>query len=266
MGKRQRSEATAATTTTTTSVRRSGRAKREVNYSDEVKLEEFVQVKSESTKPTTYSPPEDAPGTFKSALALPQMSSRRRNKSGCLVFEDAPEFTPNLTPAQMIRSGIFGGCYFNPSGGKKGVKYPRGGIPVSHKEYPAEWFDEVDESMYVSKRYDISTNKYGVKAGQDQQFWEEKGWINPQDPRGWFQWYTRFFLGRRTADDQRQISRWRGVAGAKGRWKRFLLNKIVAADAHVDDVTISPVVRQTMLHWAYEVNQEDIRRHLKLRK
>ena len=55
-------------------------------------------------------------------------------------------------------------------------------------------------------------------------------------------------------------------AGAKGRWKRFLLNKIVAADAHVDDVSISPVVRQTLLHWAYEVNQEDIRRHLKLRK
>ena len=108
--------------------------------------------------------------------------------------------------------------------------------------------------------------QYGVKAGMDQRFWEEKGWINPQDPRGWFQWYTRFFLGRRTADDQRQISRWRGVAGAKGRWKRFLLNKIVAADAHVDDVTISPVVRQTMLHWAYEVNQEDMRRHLKLRK
>ena len=98
-----------------------------------------------------------------------------------------------------------------------------------------------------------------MKAGQDQTFWEEKGWINPQDPRGWFQWYTRFFLGRRTEDDQRQISRWRGVTGAKGRWKRFLLNKIVGANAHLHDTSVSPVVRQTLLHW---VRGRSLRRFL----
>ena len=62
----------------------------------------------------------------------------------------------------MIASGIFGGCYFNPSGGKKGIKYPRGGIPIDHREYPDEWFCDLPASMYVSKRYDVSTNRYKV--------------------------------------------------------------------------------------------------------
>ena len=82
---------------------------------------------------------------------------------------------------------VFGGCYFNPSGGKKGVKYPRGNIPVDHKEYPQDWFDGVPEHMYLSRRYNILTNKYRVKSGQDQAAWETSGWIAPQDPRGWFQ-------------------------------------------------------------------------------
>ena len=124
------------------------------------------------------------------------------------------------------------------------------------------WFESVPEYKYYSKRYNCETNFYRVKAGQDQTFWEEKGWINPQDPRGWFQWYTRFFLGRRTEDDARQISRWKGVTGSKGRWKRFLLNKIVAANAHLDDYSVSPVVRQTLLHWAYEVTPKDMKVHL----
>ena len=64
----------------------------------------------------------------------------------------------------------------------------QGGIPIDVTEYPAEWFEGVPKSMYLSKRYNIPTNKYKVKAGQDQEFWESKGWIDPQDPRGWFQW------------------------------------------------------------------------------
>jgi len=85
----------------------------------------------------------------------------------------------------MIHAGIFGGCYFNPSGGKKGLKYPKGGVPIDHKEYPRDWFSEVPAHKYISRRYDCATNKYGVKAGQDQAFWEGKGWIREQDPRGW---------------------------------------------------------------------------------
>ena len=155
-----------------------------------------------------------------------------------------------------------------------GFRFCARSVAIDHREFPASWFAGLPESMYNSRKYNVPTNKYGVKAGQDQGacadvaacllhhsltwrthnpknavFWEQHGWIDPQDPRGWFQWYCRFYLGRRTKDDARQISRWAGVAGAKGRWKRALLNKIVAANARWDDAAISPVVRQTLLHW-----------------
>ena len=243
-----------------------------MNYSEAVELPIYVEEKE--NKPSTssrnvvlYAPPVVCKTSFTSAFSLiDDGSTRARDSNGGLIFKDYPLFRPNLTPKQMIHAGIFGGCYFNPSGGKKGVKYPKGGIPIDYREYPTEWFKGLSKHKFLSKRYNISTNLYGVKAGQDQQFWEEKGWINPQDPRGWFQWYTRFFLGRRTEDDDRQISRWKGVTGQKGRWKRFLLNKILAANAHLNDITISPVVRQTLLHWAYEVTDKDMEIHLKMTK
>ena len=59
-------------------------------------------------------------------------------------------------------------------------------------------------------------------------------------------------------DDARQISRWNGVAGAKGRWKTNLCKKCVYANKSWNDVTVSPVVRQTMLHWAYEITENDV--------
>ena len=190
----------------------------------------------------------------------------KRDAAGGLVFPDWPSFRPRLSPEQMIRAGVFGGCYFNPDGGKKGVKYPRGGIPVDPNEYPKAWFEGVPKHKFFSRRYYIPTNKYAVKAGQDQTFWEEKGWVADQDPRGWFQWYTRFYLGRRTEDDARQIGRWTGVTGPKGRWKRALMNRIVDADATWDDARVSPVIRQTLLHWAFEVSAADVARHAKTRR
>ena len=126
-------------------------------------------------------------------------------------------------------------------------------------EFPSEWFDGVEERLFRSRTYSTKNNKYGVKSGLDQVGWETSGWIHPIDPRGWTQWYFRFFQGRRLTggEDERQISRWTGVCGPKGRWKRNLLNKIVAAASQrrvephtlLDDHTISPVVRQTLLHW-----------------
>lgn len=76
-----------------------------------------------------------------------------------------------------------------------------------------------------------------------------------------FQWYCRFYMGRRTDDDARQIGRWAGVTGAKGRWRRALLNQIVDKNAAWDDGTVSPVIRQTLLHWAHQVSEEEVRRH-----
>lgn len=159
---------------------------------------------------------------------------------------------------------MHGGIYFNPLGGKPGIRYPRNkfpkGIPgVSTDEFPQEWFDGVPSELYLSRRYSTTHNCYGVKSGLDQVGWESSGWINACDPRGWTQWYFRFYLGRRLegGEDERQIGRWNGVAGEKGRWKSNLIAKCLIGGKAYDDVSISPVVRQTLLHWAYELSQHD---------
>ena len=90
----------------------------------------------------------------------PDTSGRERDANGCLLFDDEPDFRPNLSPQQMIASGIFGGCYQSVRG-KKGIG-TRGRIPIDHREYPDEWFCDLPASMYVSKRYDVSTNRYKV--------------------------------------------------------------------------------------------------------
>lgn len=175
----------------------------------------------------------------------------RDHKTGGLIFTDAPTFRPVLTPHQMISSGIFGGCYFNPKGGKAGI-FGRN-VDICHSEFPAKWFADVPESMYLSRRYNKKTNCYGVKSGTDQAFWESKGWIHERDPRGWFQWYCRFFMGRRTADDERQIGRWSRCAGPTGRWRGQLCGQVLRKGKAFDDVSVSPVIRQTLLHWAYKL-------------
>ena len=114
------------------------------------------------------------------------------------------EFSPNLTPKEVIQLGSFGGIYFYDNGGK---------ININHKEFPSDWFKGLDEFQFKSKKYNRKVNYFKVKSGLSQEEWEEKGWINNQDPRGWFQWYCRYFLGRRTDDDERQIQRWNNFCG-----------------------------------------------------
>ena len=115
-----------------------------------------------------------------------ELKTPKRDSAGRLVFPDHPIFRPRFTPRQMIEAGVFGGCYFNPRGGKRGILGPS--VDIDHREFPASWFEGLSERLYLSRRYNIPTNKYGVKAGQDQAFWEEKGWIDKRDPRGWFHW------------------------------------------------------------------------------
>ena len=86
-------------------------------------------------------------------------------------------------------------------------------------------------------------------------------WTTSAPPPRRFQWYCRFFLGRRSADDLRQIDRWNKVAGVKGRWRRNLIAKVVKENKSWDDASVSPVVRQTLLHWAYELTEADMRAH-----
>jgi hypothetical protein len=176
------------------------------------------------------------------------------------TFHDHPEVGPTLTPAECIHAGIFGGCYCNPEGGKPGVLGRH--IHVDHREFPPEWFSSAWLSSAAGHvrgpalrggRQPLRRRGWhrpgGISGGA-------QGWIDPQDPRGWFQWYCRFYAGRRTADDIRQIRRWSGVAGPRGRWRRFLMNKI-GDPSRLDDETISPVVRQPLLHWAYELKEFD---------
>ena len=112
-------------------------------------------------------------------------------------FRDAPShFRPTMTPREMLLAGMHGGIYFNPKGGKPGVKFPRNkypnGIPgVTIDEFPQEWFVGVPKELFLSRRYSSSHNKHGVKSGLDQAGWESSGWINECDPRGWTQWYFR---------------------------------------------------------------------------
>jgi hypothetical protein len=133
---------------------------------------------------------------------------------------------------------------------------------------PADWISGLDVSKHVaSHKYSVSVNQYkvncGYKSGPDDTFgliaWEEKGWIVGQDPYGWFQWYCRFFQGRRSEDDTRQISRWLACAGPSGRWRGNLCGKICLAGTSFDDPSVAPVVRQTLLHWAYTLTLTDFK-------
>merc|ERR1712050_291453 len=97
-----------------------------------------------------------------------------------------------------------------------------------------------------SQIYNKQVNKYKVSCGGSLGQWECSGWISAQDPYGWFQWYCRFFQGRRSSDDGRQISRWSKGQGPTGRWRTRLCNDIIAKRAAIDDVKVSPVIRQVL--------------------
>ena len=100
-------------------------------------------------------------------------------------------FKPNKTPIEIIKEGAFGGTYFRDI-------YSN----INGKWYQNSW-KEFDKKLYASSYYDINVNKYKVKCSTLLRFWENKGWIHKQDPYGWFQWYCRYYLGRRSSDDDR---------------------------------------------------------------
>lgn len=136
-----------------------------------------------------------------------------------------PLFTPDLTPKQMLALGVFGGKY----------------LTDCRKEFPASWFSRAKLSPH---KKDPSLNYFGVDASQPLSLWRKKGWIYEDDPRGWFQWYCRYYMGRRLPEeDQRQIKRWRQMH----RHIRQLTLHCRHADIHC-----RPRQRQAVLHWAYD--------------
>ncbi|KAI1143640.1 hypothetical protein F5Y05DRAFT_2017 [Hypoxylon sp. FL0543] len=191
-----------------------------------------------------------------------------RDDEGNYHFDSHPLFTPNKSPEDIIREGSFGGTYWRPLYSRK----LRTTIVDDWRELPASCTSGLDVQKYLtSETYDPEINKYGVSCGQTIEEWEAAGWIaHEYDVRGWFQWYCRFCLGRRCADDDRQISRWRKCVGETGRWRRTLLKKYVQMGIRsvtdegddLDERTgdVSPVVHQTCHHWAWEVRQEALDR------
>ena len=110
--------------------------------------------------------------------------------------------------------------------------------------------ENIDQKCCCSDYYDVSVNKYGAKCGTWLRFWEYKGWINEIDPYGWFQWYFRYWLGRRLEDDKRQINRWKKIVS---RFRGKLVKMIKDAGCKHDDYSISPKDRQIVLHWGYKL-------------
>ncbi|ERF68054.1 hypothetical protein EPUS_06444 [Endocarpon pusillum Z07020] len=192
---------------------------------------------------------------------MPSAPPPTRDESGTFHFASHPDFLPNKSPEEVLREGCFGGSYFRPLRSQKlSIK-----IEDDHKELPDPWTTGLDISRYLtSPDYNPDVNKFKVACGQSIEEWEAAGWINHDyDVRGWFQWYIRFFQGRRCADDDRQVSRWKKCVGESGRWRRMLLKKYRALGVRevFDDGTdedapeVSPVMHQTCHHWAFEVRQ-----------
>jgi Cu/Zn superoxide dismutase len=184
-----------------------------------------------------------------------QRSRRPQRRSGVYRFTDYPDFTPNLSPREMFELGSFGGTYWRPiHSSVTGKDYKN-----QHKKYPAAWWKGIPEDHLTRpfEEYDTKINKYGKKVGTTLEYWEEKGWIKPTHPYGWVEWYCDFFQGKRGPDDERQIARWAGLAGPKGRFRNWLINEIRRKGKRWDDESVSPAKRQTLQHWAYRLTKED---------
>ena len=160
----------------------------------------------------------------------------------------------------MLQAGSFGGGYFRDITSS----VTKTTYKDAWKELPADWLEGLDvKTQVASQTYRTSINRYGVNCGvktdKSDSFglkaWEASGWMAAQDPYGWFQWYCRFFQGRRSDDDERQLSRWMKCCGPKGRWKSNLIGKCLRDGKSYDDASVSPVVRQTLQHWGYRLTR-----------
>lgn len=136
-----------------------------------------------------------------------------------------PDFKPELTPKEMLELGVFGGKY----------------MTDCQNEFPKDWFKKAKLSPL---RKDISLNYFKVDASLPLSYWRKKGWIYEEDPRGWFQWYCRYYMGRRIPkEDERQIKRWKAM-------KRHIV--AIRKNCKDRDLECRKKQRQALLHWAYD--------------
>jgi hypothetical protein len=128
-----------------------------------------------------------------------------------IEFSDRPDFRPSLTPREMFLTGSFGGTHWRPIYSAVTRKRYTNQHKKEKDNKGKPCFRGISDELLCQSVYDKTINKYGVKCGSSLEAWEGSGWIHPQDPYGWVQWYTRFYYGRRTADDDRQIKRWKNI-------------------------------------------------------
>ena len=139
-----------------------------------------------------------------------------------------PDFKPELSPKDMLRMGVFGGKY----------------MTDCSAEFPADWFTQARLSP---AGHDPKLNFFAVSASQPLSVWRAKGWIHPEDPRGWFQWYCRYTLGRRLEEeDARQIKRWKA-------FRRHLAQ--IRKNCEPGDIFCRRRQRQALLQWAYDTSR-----------
>ncbi|MGW8184912.1 MAG: hypothetical protein ACWGHO_02270 [Candidatus Moraniibacteriota bacterium] len=155
-----------------------------------------------------------------------KMQQNYEYKLSASMGEDfAVDFKPELTPKEMLELGVFGGKY----------------MTDCQEEFPKNWFKKAKLSP---GKYDKELNYFGVRASQSLQEWQKKGWIYKDDPRGWFQWYCRYYMGRRIpSEDYRQIKRWKAITRHISALKR---------NCPEGDMSCRPRQRQAILHWAYD--------------
>ena len=135
-----------------------------------------------------------------------------------------PIFNPELTPKELLALGIFGGKY----------------MTDCREEFPDDWFAQ---AKLCHERHRPELNYFLINASQPLSYWRAKGWIYEEDPRGWFQWYCRYYRGRRCPDDSRQIRRWKAFSRHVGQIK---------AHCEPGDLSCRRRQRQALLHWAYD--------------
>ncbi len=136
-------------------------------------------------------------------------------------------FKPELTPKQMLALGVFGGVYMRDC----------------VKEFPKDWFAKAKFQKNGIHTHDPDSNFFKVNASQPLSIWRKKGWIYKDDPRGWFQWYCRYYMGRRGPDDDRQIKRWVAIRRHIAQIKKH---------CRIGDFACHTKQRQAVLHWAYD--------------
>jgi hypothetical protein len=156
------------------------------------------------------------------------------------------QFNPNLTPREIIEAGAFGGNYFGVDVGANLEDY---------KELFDYHFFNLDTSLYLGETYKPRLNRFKVRSGMDYEYWKDMGWMHQRDPYGWFEWYCKYSVGLRGEDDNRQIRRWQDFTGINGRWRNAIYKRIY----ETRDWNVSPRIQQSLLHWGYEVNEDDYR-------